>query len=77
MFGASVGGGVPAAAAEVRLEAAFVWDCEAAPAELSVLAAGSCLSEASGQEPEERGAADPPAWLCGAARGGVGDGGLV
>lgn len=51
MFGASVGGGVPAAAAEVRLEAAFVWDCEAAPAELSVLAAGSCLSEASGQEP--------------------------
>lgn len=74
MFGASVGGGVPAAEVVVKVEAAFVSDSEAAPAEDSFLAAGLCVSETGGQEPLEPGAADPPAWLC---RVRVGNGGLV
>lgn len=49
-------------------------DSEVAPAEVSFLAAGLRVSETSGQEPLERGAADPPAWV---GRVGVGDGGLV
>lgn len=79
MFGASVGGGVPAAEVVVKLEAAFVSDSEAAPAEDSFLAAaaGLRISERSGQEPLERGAADPPAGLRGAGGVRVGDGGLV
>lgn len=55
-------------------------DSEVAPAEVPFLAAGLRISETSGQEPLEPGAADPPAWLCRVGRVGrvgVGDGGLV
>lgn len=74
VFGASVGAAVAAAEVAVKL---FVSDSEAAPAGASSLAEGFCISETSGREPSERGAADPPAWLCGADRVDVGDGGLV
>lgn len=77
VFGPSVGGGAPAAEVVVKLWAAFVCDSEVAPAEVSFLAAGLRISETSGQEPSEPGAADPPAWLCRVGRVGVGDGGLV